>query len=299
MDRLRRLSEFWNWLPAFRAVAETGHLPTASEQLGVGPSSLSRTIALLESRVGKPLFDRVGRGIVLNADGERFLAAVRDSMRRLDDGVSELRSPELLDPLAVSTIGGLTDAVLPAIREVQAMHPRLVVHVHRTPPDRVAEALLQGEIDVAFLTDPPRENRLAVEALGEASNGVYCGPGHPLHQAAEPSLDEVLEHDFVGPLAQAVGPRAELWPPELERRVVLHVGELHAAIDLCRSGELLVVIPDFVARASDPNGQLRRLPHDIIEPVTYYAVRRKRLTEADVRDTMIVHARDQLARRLG
>ena len=43
-----RVSRIWNWLPVFRAVAETEHLPTASELLYVTPSALSRTIRLLE-----------------------------------------------------------------------------------------------------------------------------------------------------------------------------------------------------------------------------------------------------------
>ena len=48
-DELASLVErIWNWLPAFRAVAETEHLPTASDLLHVTPSALSRTIRLLE-----------------------------------------------------------------------------------------------------------------------------------------------------------------------------------------------------------------------------------------------------------
>ena len=48
MERMRRLTTLWSWLPGFRAVAETQHLPTASKQLHVGASALSRTIRLLE-----------------------------------------------------------------------------------------------------------------------------------------------------------------------------------------------------------------------------------------------------------
>ena len=37
MERVVRLDSFWSWLPAFRVVAETAHLPTAARTLGVGP----------------------------------------------------------------------------------------------------------------------------------------------------------------------------------------------------------------------------------------------------------------------
>jgi len=44
MERVRRLYQLWTWLGAFRGVGETQHLPTASEELRVSASSLSRAI---------------------------------------------------------------------------------------------------------------------------------------------------------------------------------------------------------------------------------------------------------------
>jgi len=40
LDRVVRLYQLWSWLPHFRAVAETEHLPTDSEALG--PSATAR-----------------------------------------------------------------------------------------------------------------------------------------------------------------------------------------------------------------------------------------------------------------
>src|SRR5688572_4700021 len=85
VERLRRLATLWNYLPGFRAVAESQHLPTASHLLFVSPSALSRTIRLLEEDLGRSLFDRVGRNIELNAAGRRLLSGVRDAMRLVDE----------------------------------------------------------------------------------------------------------------------------------------------------------------------------------------------------------------------
>ncbi|MBP8302176.1 MAG: LysR family transcriptional regulator, partial [Planctomycetes bacterium] len=61
MDRLLRLDALWNWLPAFRAVGETQHLPSAATALHVSPSALSRSVRLLEQRLGCTLFERRSR----------------------------------------------------------------------------------------------------------------------------------------------------------------------------------------------------------------------------------------------
>src|SRR5687768_9889001 len=105
MDKFLAVAAVWDWLPAFRAVAEFNHLPTASRQLHVSPSALSRTIHLLEDRFGKPLFDRVGRQIRLNRSGEMLAAAVREAMRRVDDGLERAGGAMPPAVLRVSAVG--------------------------------------------------------------------------------------------------------------------------------------------------------------------------------------------------
>ena len=129
MERLLRLNEFWNWLPAFRAVAETSHLPSASKALQVSASSLSRTIHLLEENLGRDLFDREGRNLELNENGERFLAAVRDAMRLIDDGLCDVTESPLSGSLHISAADFLTDVLLPVLQNLHSKHSRLICHL--------------------------------------------------------------------------------------------------------------------------------------------------------------------------
>ena len=61
VQRAVRVSQLWSWLPAFRTVAETEHLPTAARMLELSPSALSRSVKQLEDSLGRPLFTREGR----------------------------------------------------------------------------------------------------------------------------------------------------------------------------------------------------------------------------------------------
>ena len=60
MKLAQRVSQVWNWLPAFRAVAESEHLPTASKEANLSASALSRAVKLLEDDLGVSLFVREG-----------------------------------------------------------------------------------------------------------------------------------------------------------------------------------------------------------------------------------------------
>ncbi len=78
-------------LRCFVALAENENLTQVARQLELSPSSLSRSIAKLESELGTKLFDRVNRKIVLNSAGRLFLEYVRNGLGEIDHGVSMLR----------------------------------------------------------------------------------------------------------------------------------------------------------------------------------------------------------------
>lgn len=79
-------------LPTFRAVAALGYLRAAAEQLHLTHSAVSQQIKLLEQQLGFEVFDRRGRGIVLNAAGAALLQSVEPALDQLDHGVSAARA---------------------------------------------------------------------------------------------------------------------------------------------------------------------------------------------------------------
>lgn len=275
MERLRRVASLWSWLPAFRAVAETQHLPTASAQLYVSASALSRTIRLLEEDVGQRLFLRSGRRIELNEAGQRLLVSVRNAMRMVHEGLLAIEGTELVGPVYVSTAGLLTTTVLlPGLRRLRQEHPRLVPHVHERDDRDVAGLLLRGELDVALSTRPIVHAQLTKRHLGSAPSGIYCGLGHPLHGVAEIEVVRVLEHAFVVLAPDDRGLSLDGWPAALDRRVSLVVSQLSMGLEVCASGELLAVLPDAVARSALGRERLFRLPLDLIPATDLFAVHR-------------------------
>jgi len=59
----------YNHLLYFNTVAREGSIARASEILHLTPQTISGQIKLLEEAVGAPLFDRIGRGLVLSKTG--------------------------------------------------------------------------------------------------------------------------------------------------------------------------------------------------------------------------------------
>lgn len=269
LERARLLGEFWNWLPAFRAVAETGHLGEAARAMRVSPSALSRSIRLLEGRLGRPLFDRVGRGIALNTDGRRVLAGVRDAMRRIDDDIDALARP---DPRIRISAGALLVRwlVLPALATLRSRDDAVVPLLFEVPTGGVNAAVLAGTIDIALVDRVSPNPQVQAERVGSYSNAVFAGRRHPVALEKRPSAAQILAHPFaVATATDPAGP-ADVWPADLPRRIGLDVPTIHVGPEVCEGGALLAVLPEPFGRSS---ARLRRLRFPLPKTTIYTVIR--------------------------
>ena len=79
----------------FWAVAKSGSIARASEQLHVTPQSISGQLTELEDSLGAALFRRVGRGLELTGTGRRALGYADDIFSLGDELLDAVRTPNL------------------------------------------------------------------------------------------------------------------------------------------------------------------------------------------------------------
>ncbi len=283
--KARRIAELWSWLPAFRVVAETEHLKTASELLHVSASALSRTVKQLEDALGCTLFDRVGRQLRLNPEGRRLLDAVRDAMRIVDDGVEGITGASMVGAVRVSAAGALGTAVVgPALVGLRAQHPDLSPTLYDRPTAEAHALLLRGQLDVAFHDDALTTAELEVSSVGRSAVHVFCGRGHSLFGAESPAIED---HAFA---VVAADP----WPVDAPRRIGLTVERADVAMSLCRAGTVLAVFADVVAQRYIETKELEALAQPALPDCTLYVSRRPRLGPASRVDAVIEAVRGRL-----
>lgn len=75
----------------FAELAQTLHYTRAAERLCIAQPSLSHAISQMEAELGVPLFEKVGKSIVLTHYGEQFLACAQQTLMTLDNGVDALQ----------------------------------------------------------------------------------------------------------------------------------------------------------------------------------------------------------------
>src|SRR5580704_5675548 len=139
----------------FIAVAEAGSLSVAAEKsLHTAQPSLSRQIRDLENEVGAQLMTRNARGIELTAAGKAFLDYARLALIQVDAaGEAARRAVKPSKP--TFSIGFLTgqeiDWLPEAMRILRDELPNIEVTISSQYSPDLADALMRGKLDIAFL----------------------------------------------------------------------------------------------------------------------------------------------------
>jgi len=297
--------QVWNWLPTFLAVAEAGSVSGAAKALGVTAAAVSRTVKLLEDRLGTPLFHRVGRSLTLSAAGERLRDAMRGAVQRVDLGLRQVSPRGGPRAFRVASLGVLTEHfVVPALVDVAGAHPDVrPEHLNMRPTDAL-DALRRYEVDLAFYYEELGAEGIDVAALGTLSKSVYCGRGHPLFDPGDPgttvSRDDVLAETFSVPQVGDSGAPMDGWPSDFPRRVGMRVTLLRSNLQVALSGRHLCVLPDVTAAPHRARGDLRRLPAPELGPIPVFAARRTPTAEVGgdrpELDAAVVHVAAAIAR---
>ncbi len=181
----------------FVAVAEEGSLTLAAERrLHTAQPSLSRQIRDLEYEVGAQLMIRSAHGIELTAAGRAFLDHARLALAQVDAAREAAR--RAAQPAKLSfALGFLTgkeiDWLPEAIRLLRDELPNIEITVSSQYSPDLADALVRGKLDVAFLRRETRATDLMFKVVATEPFVVVLPSDHRLS-----SYEAINPHDMVG-----------------------------------------------------------------------------------------------------
>lgn len=244
-------------LKTFLVAARHASLRAAADELHQSASALSKAIRRLEASLATPLFDRVGKALKLNAQGEQLreralaLLAQAEQTRALFRGGSQPVHCRVIGPALLQWRDGPRLA-----QALRALAPDSACAFVPAFEDAALAALARGEAHFALATRVAVASGLpaglAAESLGTLAMRLAAGPAHPLvTDAAAATPTAVLAHDFACPSRSLFcgldrGPRSDGWPDDrLPRRIRFRVEDLQVLIALVRSGQALAWLPDF------------------------------------------------------
>ncbi len=170
-------------LKTFIVVAEVRGFTKAAEVLGYAQSSITTQIQSLEEELEAPLFDRLGKTVVLTDAGRRLLPYAQE-MLRLQTGLKELIQANDI-PIGTLTIGApesLAAYRLPGvIKEYRQLYPQVKIILKPGACWDLRNQVRHGQVDIAFVLEPDHEaTDLHIETLVEEKIVLVSSMDHSL-----------------------------------------------------------------------------------------------------------------------
>ena len=186
----------------FVAVAEEGSLTLAAEKrLHTAQPSLSRQIRDLEYEVGVQLMSRSVHGIELTAAGRAFLDHARLALTQADAaGEAARRAAQPAKPtFALGFLTGQEMDWLPeTMRILQNELPNIEVSVSSQYSPDLAQALLRGKLDLAFMRPEAHMPDLDYKVVVKEPLIVAMPSDHRLASHDTVALQEIAGEIFIG-----------------------------------------------------------------------------------------------------
>ncbi len=267
----------------FCVTAELEHITKAAEKMNIAQPYLTRVIHQIEEEAGGELFDKTGRRIRLNANGQVFYKYAKRVLADMDVLHSEM-----------DYLFERREQTVTLTCNIESFSRRLVLAFNQEKPDyslevlnatypEVVAALISGETQFALTSPPiPTDSAKDIETIPIfASEGLLLlPPGHPLLGQEKVGIDEIREDDLVT-MPRGSGMRIRLQPIfdlfDYRPRIVLESNNLDVITSAVMAGVGIAFVTDVIL-ADHPELRENIVRVDEPDVVGYYGLSYNRFT---------------------
>ncbi|MBI1365449.1 MAG: LysR family transcriptional regulator [Alphaproteobacteria bacterium] len=267
------------------AVDRAGSISAAARALGLTQSTISRSLADIETEIGYALFDRRARDVVATDRGRDFINRAARIISDLDQLSEDARmareAGETLIRVGVSP-ASMQGLVNKAIIELMQRRAELRVHLEAMSGGAGIRALRRGDIDV--LVGPENaivgDEAFAFTRLGDLKTHLFARKRHPLAAKSDLSREAISAYPVIAPdrMSWHADRLRELFVRaggDASRR--MHVVEYFPLVaDIVAKSDAIGVISDEYARTGAFARRFALLDIAFFEPLAVgFAVRKR------------------------
>jgi LysR family transcriptional regulator for metE and metH len=261
----RRVDAEIRHLRLVTAIAACGSVTRAADTLHLTQSALSHQLRGLESRLGTPLFHRVGKRMLPTPAGTHLIETAQRVLELVDRTETSIKngSANATVPLRLSTECYTVYHWLPALlASYRRLHPKVGVTIDVNATGDPLKALLDGRIDLAIVTSRVTDRRLCVEPLFTDEFNVIVSTSHRLATRAFVAPEDFAAEALIlytDPDDSHAYQRV-LVPARVKPASVQKVPLTEAIVELVRAGLGVGILTTWMAEPYVRAGGIRALP---------------------------------------
>jgi DNA-binding transcriptional LysR family regulator len=193
------MSDQFEGLSVFLAVAEARNFRVAAERLGVTRSAVSQALQRLEDRLGVTLVQRTTRSVRLTEAGELFQSLVKEPANRVTEAIEAVREVR-------ARPSGLLRIAVSSIAERVISGPLLAGFMAKYPELRLDITITDGEFDIVEagfdagirLGEVIEQDMVAVSVSSAQSQCAVASPDYIARRGAPQHPRDLVDHVCIG-----------------------------------------------------------------------------------------------------
>ena len=187
-------------LEYFMAVARERHFTRAADSIPISQPTLSQQIRSLESELGTPLFDRLGKQVDLTEAGQvllRYASRILQEAKEAKEAIAELQGLQR-GALTVGAVQTISAYLLPIVAgQFKLNHPTLSLSLETLHAEEIYAGLRQNTLDLGLCYMPESYDELEGEPLFQEELVLVVHRQHPLASSTVMTMAELATHPLV------------------------------------------------------------------------------------------------------
>lgn len=256
-------------MQVFLRVVEAGNFSEAARLLRMTPSTVSKLITRIETRLGVRLLERSTRRLSLTAEGQIYYERSQALLGELDEVERELSQGAASTGGTVRVNASVAFGVLavePALPAFWQDYPNIVVDLSLS--DEIVDLYLD-RTDVAFRVGPLPDSGMMARRIGVARRKIVGSPVYLKRNGTPRTAEDLAQHNCLGFNFRRAAP---VWPLKESGRIVdravngsLLANNGETVRRMAVAGVGLARLGDYHARADLASGRLVEVLADAVE----------------------------------
>ena len=250
----------WDKLKIFHAVAEAGSFTSATVNLNLSQSAISRQIQSLEEDLKVKLFERHARGLTLTENGEYVFKTAHEVISKLKEVETSLgdKKNKPSGKLTVTTVVSFgTTWLTPRIQEFMQLNPEIEVEL--IFDDKELD-LSTRQADIGIFMRRPKQLKYIQKKLIDINYHIYGSPKYLEKNGYPKSVNDLNNHKFISFGRGAPSPvfnpdwalKLGLKDGAKKRKTAMRVNSVYGLLLAVQSGVGLAALPDYIT-INQPN----------------------------------------------
>ncbi|MEA3491390.1 MAG: LysR substrate-binding domain-containing protein [Campylobacterota bacterium] len=151
----------------FLNVVRSGHLTNVAKEMSLSQSAVSMSIKEMESILGRPVFDRINKRLILNEVGRAFYKEVDPLYKKLSDIEYEFKNSLNKGVIRVGASTTIVDYLMPPIIcNYMNNYPDVKISLKEGNSKEIVDLIKNGNIDIGFIEGVVTDHEIISEKIG-------------------------------------------------------------------------------------------------------------------------------------